>query len=43
MSNYWTPQLYVKKQDGSLAPVPVMGDPEDTNGGMTYVLLSYQE
>jgi hypothetical protein len=26
MSNYWTPQLYVKYKDGSgFAPVPVMG------------------
>jgi hypothetical protein len=40
MSNYWTPQLYVKYRDGSgFAPVPVMGDPDDTNGGMTVYYL----
>ena len=40
MSNYWTPQLYVKYKDGSgFAPVPVMGDPDDTNGGMTVYYL----
>jgi hypothetical protein len=40
MSNYWTPQLYVKYKDGSgFAPVPVAGDGDDTNGGMTVYYL----
>lgn len=40
MSNYWTPQLYIKYKDGSgFAPVPVMGDTDDINGGMTVYYL----
>ena len=39
MSNYWTPQLYVKKKDGNITPVPVAGDGSDTNGGMTVYYL----
>ncbi|KAF2005544.1 WSC domain protein [Amniculicola lignicola CBS 123094] len=39
LSNYWTPQLYVKKRDGTFLPVPVVGDPQDTNGGMTVYYL----
>ncbi|KAF1836319.1 hypothetical protein BDW02DRAFT_494034 [Decorospora gaudefroyi] len=40
MSNYWTPQLYVKYKDGSgFAPVPVAGDGNDINGGMTVYYL----
>ncbi|KAL5115637.1 hypothetical protein ACEQ8H_006436 [Pleosporales sp. CAS-2024a] len=38
-SNYWTPQLYVHKKDGTYQPVPVMGDPQDINGGMTVYYL----
>ncbi|PZD36947.1 DUF1996 domain containing protein, partial [Pyrenophora tritici-repentis] len=39
-SNYWTPQLYVKYKNGTgFAPVPVMGDGDDTNGGMTVYYL----
>ena len=34
MSNYWTPQLYVKFKNGTFMPVPEIGDPNDTNGGM---------
>ncbi|KAF2658680.1 WSC domain-containing protein, partial [Lophiostoma macrostomum CBS 122681] len=40
MSNYWTPQLYVKKKDGTFRPVPVVGDSQDSNGGMTVYYLS---
>lgn len=39
MSNYWTPQLYVHAKNGSFFPVPVAGDPEDNNGGMTVYYL----
>lgn len=39
MSNYWTPQLYVKKKDGTITTVPVAGDGSDTNGGMTVYYL----
>ncbi|KAF1941766.1 WSC-domain-containing protein [Clathrospora elynae] len=39
MSNYWTPQLYVKFKNGTFFPVPVMGDGDDTNGGMTVYYL----
>jgi hypothetical protein len=39
MSNYWTPQLYVRMKNGTFQPVPVMGDPLDVNGGMTVYYL----
>lgn len=39
MSNYWTPTLYVHLRNGSFTPVPVIGDPSDTNGGMTVYYL----
>jgi hypothetical protein len=39
MSNYWTPQLYVHKKDGTFSPVPVMGDGRDVNGGMAVYYL----
>ncbi|KAF2122666.1 hypothetical protein BDV96DRAFT_618030 [Lophiotrema nucula] len=39
MSNYWTPQLYFQAQNGSFIPVPVAGDGDDTNGGMTVYYL----
>lgn len=40
LSNYWTPQLYVKLKDGSgFRPVPLVGDPDDRNGGMTIYYL----
>jgi hypothetical protein len=39
MSNYWTPQLYVTMKDGTFQPVPVRGDPTDSNGGMTVYYL----
>lgn len=39
MSNYWTPELYVKYCNGSFAPVPILGDADDTNGGMTIYYL----
>ncbi|KAH6373254.1 hypothetical protein HBI34_087410 [Parastagonospora nodorum] len=39
MSNYWTPQLYVHKKDGTYSPVPVVGDPRDVNGGMAVYYL----
>lgn len=39
MSNYWTPQLYVKFKNGTLMPVPHVGDPNDVNGGMTVYYL----
>lgn len=39
MSNYWTPQLYVKFKNGSFTPVPVMGDKDDVRGGMTVYYL----
>lgn len=40
MSNYWTPQLYVKKKDGTFTTVPVVGgDSDDSNGGMTVYYL----
>jgi hypothetical protein len=39
MSNYWTPTLYVRMKDGTFKPVPVMGDPNDTQGGMTVYYL----
>jgi hypothetical protein len=39
MSNYWTPQLYVHKKDGTFSPVPVMGDARDVNGGMAVYYL----
>ncbi|KAF2015096.1 WSC-domain-containing protein [Aaosphaeria arxii CBS 175.79] len=43
MSNYWTPQLYVKKKDGTFQPVPVVGDGKDANGGMTVYYLQRGE
>ncbi|KAJ4362740.1 hypothetical protein N0V95_001342 [Ascochyta clinopodiicola] len=39
MSNYWTPQLYVKFKNGTFMPVPTVGDPEDIHGGMTVYYL----
>jgi hypothetical protein len=39
MSNYWTPELYVHKKDGTFQPVPGMGDPRDTTGGMAVYYL----
>ncbi|KAL6708576.1 hypothetical protein ACN47E_002557 [Coniothyrium glycines] len=39
MSNYWTPELYVKHKDGIFEPVPVVGDGNDVNGGMTVYYL----
>lgn len=39
MSNYWTPQLYVHKKDGTFFPVPVVGDGRDVNGGMAVYYL----
>lgn len=39
MSNYWTPQLYVKFKNGTFMPVPQIGDPNDTNGGMAVYYL----
>ncbi|KAF9692974.1 hypothetical protein EKO04_009153 [Ascochyta lentis] len=39
MSNYWTPQLYAKFKNGTLTPVPTVGDPEDIHGGMTVYYL----
>lgn len=39
MSNYWTPQLYVKFKNGTFTPVPEIGDPEDATGGMTAYYL----
>ena len=39
MSNYWTPQLFVHAKNGSFSPVPVAGDGQDTNGGMTVYYL----
>lgn len=39
MSNYWTPQLYVKFRNGTFMPVPTVGDPEDVHGGMTVYYL----
>lgn len=38
-SNYWTPQLYVNFKNGTFAPVPTIGDPTDTAGGMTVYYL----
>ncbi|KAF2822058.1 WSC-domain-containing protein [Ophiobolus disseminans] len=35
MSNYWTPTLYVHMKDDTFKPVPVAGDPDDVQGGMT--------
>jgi hypothetical protein len=35
MSNYWTPSLYVKFKNGTFMPVPLVGDADDSNGGMT--------
>ncbi|KAF2795994.1 WSC-domain-containing protein [Melanomma pulvis-pyrius CBS 109.77] len=43
MSNYWTPQLYVHAKNGSFFPVPVAGDGQDTNGGMTVYYLQRGE
>jgi hypothetical protein len=39
MSNYWTPQLFVKFKNGTFMPVPEIGDPNDTNGGMAVYYL----
>lgn len=39
MSNYWTSDLFVKFKNGSFAPVPIVGDPGDVNGGMTVYYL----
>ncbi|KAH7380266.1 hypothetical protein DE146DRAFT_289970 [Phaeosphaeria sp. MPI-PUGE-AT-0046c] len=40
LSNYWTPQLYVKLKDGTgFRPVPLVGDSQDRNGGMTIYYL----
>ncbi|KAH6625396.1 hypothetical protein C7974DRAFT_312264 [Boeremia exigua] len=39
MSNYWTPQLYVKFKNSTFLPVPQIGDPEDTTGGMAVYYL----
>lgn len=39
MSNYWTPQLYVKFKNGTFMPVPQIGDPDDTTGGMVVYYL----
>lgn len=39
MSNYWTPQLYVKFKNGTFMPVPEIGDPDDVTGGMTAYYL----
>lgn len=39
MSNYWTPQLYVKKKNGKFEPVPVAGEKGSGNGGMTVYYL----
>jgi hypothetical protein len=39
MSNYWTPQLYVKFKNGTFMPVPEVGDLEDVTGGMTAYYL----
>lgn len=39
MSNYWTPQLYVKLKNNTLMPVPQIGDPDDVSGGMTVYYL----
>jgi hypothetical protein len=38
-SNYWSPQLYVNFKNGSFAPVPTVGDPTDTSGGMAVYYL----
>jgi hypothetical protein len=38
-SNYWTPQLFYKAQNGSVIPVPVVGDDDDSHGGMTVYYL----
>jgi hypothetical protein len=43
LSNYWTPTLYVHLKDGTFKPVPVMGDPEDNQGGMTVYYLQRPE
>lgn len=39
MSNYWTPQLYVKFKNNTFMPVPQVGDRDDTTGGMTVYYL----
>jgi hypothetical protein len=39
MSNYWTPQLYVRMKDGTFQTVPGMGDPRDVSGGMAVYYL----
>lgn len=39
MSNYWTPQLYVKFKNNTFMPVPQVGDPDDVTGGMTAYYL----
>ncbi|KAF2845596.1 WSC-domain-containing protein [Plenodomus tracheiphilus IPT5] len=38
-SNYWTPTLMAHLKNGGFTPVPVAGDPSDTNGGMTVYYL----
>jgi hypothetical protein len=38
-SNYWTPQLYVNFKNGTFAPVPTVGDPDDAGGGMAVYYL----
>ncbi|KAF2867803.1 hypothetical protein BDV95DRAFT_502105 [Massariosphaeria phaeospora] len=43
MSNYWTPQLMVQMKDGTFQPVPVQGDGDDSNGGMTVYYLQRGE
>jgi hypothetical protein len=39
LSNYWTPQLYVEKRDGTFEAVPIRNDPLDTGYGMTVYYL----
>jgi hypothetical protein len=39
MSNYWTPQLYVRMKDGTFQTVPAVGDPRDVTGGMAVYYL----
>lgn len=41
MSNYWSPKLYYKAQDGSFLDVPIIGDTDGGNlGGMAIYYLT---
>jgi hypothetical protein len=35
LSNYWTPKLFYKYENGSVTPVPLVGDSDSSKAGMT--------